>query len=113
MDWGLLRDGKILRNKLFYPKYMYYFTAITNLFLRFSWVVPIIGIRSSIIEYLISHDLLFFILAFAELYRRAQWSIFRVENENIHNYEKYRVIHEIPKMLEDKVSQQVHDDDYF
>jgi len=47
------------------------------------------------------YGMLFFTLALAEAYRRAQWSLFRVENENINNYEKYRTIHEIPKVLDD------------
>lgn len=37
-------------------------------------------------------------LSLAEAYRRAQWSLFRVENENVNNFEKYRVVLEIPKM---------------
>ena len=45
--------------------------------------------------------MLFFILALGEAYRRTQWSIFRVENENINNFEKYRAIMEIPKLPED------------
>ena len=48
--------------------------------------------------------MLFFLLAFGETYRRAQWSLFRVENENINNYEKYRTIHEIPKIVVDVMS---------
>lgn len=38
-------------------------------------------------------------LSLAEAYRRAQWSLFRVENENVNNFEKYRVVLEIPKLL--------------
>jgi hypothetical protein len=38
------------------------------------------------------------LLSLAEVYRRTQWSLFRVENENVNNFEKYRVIMEIPKL---------------
>ena len=41
---------------------------------------------------------LYFLFAVGEVYRRAQWSLIRIENENINNYEKYRIIHEIPKV---------------
>ena len=43
-------------------------------------------------------EAMFFLLALGEAYRRAQWSLFRVENENINNFEKYRAIMEIPKL---------------
>ena len=41
-------------------------------------------------------------LSLCEFYRRAQWSLFRVENENVNNFEKYRNILEIPKMIEEE-----------
>lgn len=44
---------------------------------------------------------MFFCLAVGEAYRRAQWSLFRVENENVNNFEKYRTIMEIPKLPDD------------
>ncbi len=39
-------------------------------------------------------------LTLLEVYRRAQWCLFRVENENVNNFEKYRVILEIPKLVD-------------
>ena len=43
MDWGLFRTrvkGKLfLREKLFYPKWFYYFATIFNFFLRINWVI--------------------------------------------------------------------------
>jgi hypothetical protein len=50
---------------------------------------------------MVKTDMMFFILALAEAYRRAQWSLFRVENENVNNFEKYRTIMEIPKLPDD------------
>jgi hypothetical protein len=40
MDWGLrLRLGPdfLYRHRMHYPKSFYYFAAVTNLILRFSW----------------------------------------------------------------------------
>lgn len=34
--------------------------------------------------------------AFLELWRRWCWSLIKIENENINNFEKYRDITEIP-----------------
>jgi len=104
MDWGLLRgskpDNKLLRDKLKFPKNFYYFSMVTNLLLRFSWTFTLIPVRhfpKSFVDF----DGLFFMLALGELYRRTQWSLFRVENENINNFEKYRAIMEIPKLPDD------------
>ena len=88
MDWGLLRGSGynfLLRDKLFYPVSYYYFSAITNLMLRFAWLLPLIVEFQS--KMVVDLNLMFFILSIAELYRRAQWSLFRVEIENITNYE--------------------------
>jgi hypothetical protein len=50
MDWGLLRGTKpghrLLRDRLKYPKYLYYFSAITNFFLRFAWLLTLIPLSS-------------------------------------------------------------------
>lgn len=40
-------------------------------------------------------------LCLAEGYRRAQWAIIRLENEQINNFEKYRTFLEIPPVKED------------
>jgi hypothetical protein len=39
-------------------------------------------------------------LAAVEIVRRAQWNIFRVENEQINNVGKFRAVKEIPIPLE-------------
>jgi septin family protein len=36
-----------------------------------------------------------------EGFRRAQWSLIRIENENVNNFEKYRNILQIPAFKED------------
>lgn len=46
MDWGLMRGTKpgkkLLRDKIKYPKSFYYFSMITNFFLRFAWTLTLI-----------------------------------------------------------------------
>ena len=39
-----------------------------------------------------------FMLSILEAYRRIQWSMFRIENENTNNPEKYRAILDIPEL---------------
>ena len=94
MDWGLLRTrekGKWgLRHKLMYPVWFYYFAAFTNLTLRFVWVIPL-AFQLLIPSFSLSH-LHVLLISIAELFRRAQWALLRIENENVNNFEKYRNI---------------------
>ena len=45
MDWGLMRTKKkghfMLREKILYPSYFYYIAMITDLILRFAWLVSL------------------------------------------------------------------------
>ena len=41
------------------------------------------------------------ISTFAEAFRRAQWALIRIENENQNNFEKYRTILMIPSIKDD------------
>lgn len=41
MDWGLLRDRRWLRPKILFPENWYYFSAFSNLVLRFLWVLTL------------------------------------------------------------------------
>lgn len=78
MDWGLIRSSKRgkwgLRDKIMFPSHYYYFAALTNLLLRFVWILS----TGMINEQMIFGDFegIYFILSFAEAYRRAQWAIF-------------------------------------
>lgn len=36
-----------------------------------------------------------------EAFRRAQWSLIRIENENVNNFERYRNILQIPAFKDD------------
>ena len=100
MDWGLLRDKRLLRSKILYPPIYYYFSSFTNFILRFVWIL---GFFPSYWwpDSFKSVQGLTFTLALLEIYRRAQWSLFRLENEHINNYEKYRTVLEIPRLPKD------------
>eukprot|EP00826_Nyctotherus_ovalis_P032317 TRINITY_DN2604_c0_g3_i1.p1 TRINITY_DN2604_c0_g3~~TRINITY_DN2604_c0_g3_i1.p1 ORF type:complete len:472 (-),score=79.64 TRINITY_DN2604_c0_g3_i1:139-1554(-) len=107
MDWGLLRsyDSKsfLLRHKILYPAKFYYFAMVTNLILRLAWILTVLPKTALNLGKGSSH-LLFFILSLAEAYRRTQWALFRVENENVNNFEKYRTYLEIPQLADDEQS---------
>jgi xenotropic and polytropic retrovirus receptor 1 len=100
MDWGLLRDGMWLRKKILCPPKDYYVWAVINFTLRFAWLL--IFIDSSYWPlWFRKTDSLNWVLAVLELIRRAIWSLFRLENENINNFEKYRTVLEIPRLPRD------------
>ena len=95
VDWGLgniYSKNFFLRDKIVYPKFMYYGAMILNAILRFSWTWNFIHINKKYDEWKN------FIMAILEAYRRIQWCIFRIENENTNNPEKYRAILAIPEL---------------
>ena len=104
MDWGLFREWNrkndllFLRSRILYPKIFYYIAIIVNFLLRFIWFTSFISLGlDSIVEGEIK--MLFF--SVAEIIRRIQWCLLRVENENVNNLEKYRSVFDIP-MLPDE-----------
>ena len=105
MDWGLMRTNPknpFLREKIMYPRWMYYFAMITNLILRLTWTLTIAD-PPFIRDYLYLKHTEILLFALLELYRRSQWALFRIENENINNYEKYRTVLEIPRVQDHNV----------
>jgi len=102
-DWGLgNKDQKYLRAKLLYknPK-VYYFSIFSNLIARVLWTLTIspgsIGI--------VLNPLLFAtLLGIVEIARRAQWNLYRLENEQLSNSGKLRAIN-IPVSLPELVIQ--------
>ncbi|KAK9710847.1 Xenotropic and polytropic retrovirus receptor 1 [Basidiobolus ranarum] len=97
MDWGFLEPNhkhKFLRKDLSYSwKWAYYFAIVSNLFLRFSWVVTA---SKSVMGTGWDPRLIAFFLGLGEVYRRFQWNFFRMENEHINNVGQFRAIKEIP-----------------
>lgn len=94
VDWGLGRCGKhfFLREKIVYPKAWYYFAMVIDAILRFSWTWNFIPLDKKYDEW---KNL---VTAMLEAYRRIQWCVFRIENENWTNPENYRTILAIPEL---------------
>ena len=110
MDWGLLRStekGKYaLREKMKYGVKFYYFAMTTNAILRFFWVVGIFSypFDSSVGKFFKDMQMITFVSVMAEVIRRTQWALIRVENEFYNNFEQYRTIPTIPNLMEDEVT---------
>ncbi|KAF8068754.1 EXS-domain-containing protein [Lyophyllum atratum] len=94
MDWSFLsRRAKypLLRSELVYTDWipLYYVAIITNILLRFIWIIyiPIQG-----------PNMFFrtFIGGLLEMLRRWQWNFYRLENEHLGNMDQYRVTREVP-----------------
>ena len=94
MDWALFNfqsSNFLLRDKLVYPKYFYYGAMVINVVLRLTWLIALLNFN-------MNKELEFFIYGVLEVWRRIQWAFFRIENENISNFEKYRNILAIPAL---------------
>jgi hypothetical protein len=94
MDWGLLRNSDGLRKTITYPKAFYYFASFIDLVLRLTWLLPLFASKhkwSSTFELTTA-------LLILELVRRWIWALIRIENEQVSNLEKYRLILEVPEL---------------
>ena len=82
---------------LYRPFFVYYFAIISNLVFRFGWVVTLspgsLGLTNA-------GETIITAAATTEIYRRAQWNIFRVENEQVNNVGKFRAELEVSLPLE-------------
>jgi len=108
MDWGLWRTtepGKYgLRPKITFPAKFYYMAAANNLFWRLFWVIQIFSYPwsdKSIEDAYKKLQLLKFVAIIGECWRRACWSVLRVENESHNNFESYRSIPQIPGLADE------------
>ncbi len=103
MDWGLLRSFKKgtwgLRPKHLLPAWFYYYATVSNTLLRLLWILPLISIFMP--GWVLSTQLLIIIICLGELFRRAQWAIIRLENEQVNNFEKYRTFLEVPSVRDE------------
>mmetsp|Transcript_17783 Transcript_17783/g.24763 ORF Transcript_17783/g.24763 Transcript_17783/m.24763 type:complete len:701 (-) Transcript_17783:238-2340(-) len=88
-DWGLGNtENKYLRPKLLYAYPTVYYTAIaTNFAMRLMWTLTISPDSLHLIG---DPFILPLVLACVEIIRRAQWNIFRLENEQLNNVGKFR-----------------------
>ena len=95
MDWGLFRkNSKILflRDNILYPVKYYYIAMPINVILRLTWLSILIDFKNDEIKN--------FCISLFEIYRRLQWCLFRIENENANNPDKYRDVLEIPDIIQ-------------
>ena len=95
IDWGLLRKNNnnfLLREKITFPRILYYFTICYEIIIRGAWTWYFIPIRSSLSEWksLLKDTL--------EIIRRGLWALIRIENENLSNPEYYRSFLIIPDL---------------
>jgi hypothetical protein len=106
MDWGLMRcfkPGKYgLREEMNYGRWFYYYAMVSDFILRFVWIITLfqLGNPNSVFN---TFQIMNFIMIFLECFRRAQWSLIRVENEQNNNFETYRTIPIIPPIVDQDV----------
>ena len=77
--------------------------VVGDLLLRFNWILTLLPIQSlvSIQPFSNPHlgvEFLLFLTSFLEIFRRAFWTLFRIENEKFSNVEKYRQVDFVPKI---------------
>ena len=82
-----------MRDTIVYPKEFYYISIILDVIIRYSWTSSFIYLNKNKFD---EWKNLF--LSIIEIYRRIQWCIIRIENENTTNPEKYRSILTIPEL---------------
>lgn len=87
-DWGLgqwdVVENPGLRRELMFRerKWVYYWAILSDLALRFGWMVTTLLPGTSAHKVVSAEVTLVF--SALELFRRAQWSVFRLENEQLH-----------------------------
>ncbi|KAF8558288.1 EXS-domain-containing protein [Imleria badia] len=94
VDWSMCQPYArypLLRRELVYKSHIlfYYFALVSNLSIRFIWLIYIFSGKASI-------ELCTFIAAMLEMLRRVQWNFYRVENKHIINTDEHRVTRELP-----------------
>lgn len=95
MDWSLgnpYARYPLLRDNLAYRHIgMYYVAMVLDPILRFQWIFYAIYADD------VQHStLVSFFVALAEVFRRAMWMLFRVENEHCNNVGRFRASRDIP-----------------
>ena len=100
IDWGCLRKNNnhfLLREKITFPRFLYYFTICYEIIIRGAWTWYFIPLSSSLSEWKgLFKDTL-------EIIRRGLWALLRIENENLSNPEYYRSFLIIPDLPLDEM----------
>ncbi|XP_056602947.1 xenotropic and polytropic retrovirus receptor 1-like isoform X2 [Triplophysa dalaica] len=86
MDWGLLHGNSLLKEELLYSHQLYYYAAmLADVLLRVSWAINILLAQ---MKDSTAAATACTILTSLEVLRRCIWNLFRLENEQLKNYEK-------------------------
>ena len=92
MDWGWVK-GKA-RSSMFSSNWPYVFATIYDFFARFFFVLV-----NAFLVGVLPRNYVQCLQLFVEVSRRALWSVFRIENENLNNLEMYRKIDFVPHVV--------------
>ncbi|KAI5060177.1 hypothetical protein GOP47_0024597 [Adiantum capillus-veneris] len=101
VDWGLLQPNTInpwLRDSLVLrQRYVYFVSVGINTTLRLVWLFSVLHLQDNWID----HDVIDFLFASLEVFRRGLWNFFRLENEHLKNIAKYTAIKKASTLLVD------------
>lgn len=98
-DWGLfdkkaVRPNRYLRARLLYPsRPLYWWGIISDGILRFAWTA---SLSTNLFFAHTNSKIYATILASIEVYRRGQWNVYRLENEQTNNVGKFRATNYVP-----------------
>jgi hypothetical protein len=70
-----MESGQLLRTSIKFPRAFYYWAIVSNIVLRCSWALAMSPNNVT------SNDIVLFALQMAEIFRRMQWFVIRVEWE--------------------------------
>jgi len=88
---------KYLRDRLVYnTTSVYYISIVLDFILRLMWTLTL---APAVVELFTNQITFTSFLAIFEVFRRAVWNLFRLENEQIANVGKFRTIHEVPALV--------------
>lgn len=93
MDWSLFTLSSKhpgLRDMLAYKPVFYYLAIVIDFILRSAWIFYVIFRQD-----LQHSSLVSFAIAFAEVFRRAMWTAFRVENDHCYNMVANKAVREV------------------
>jgi hypothetical protein len=97
VSWKVLRPKAkyfLIRDRITYPQWFYYYAILSNLFLRASWTLRYIFVNTSPVT-------IYTCMMLLETWRRIQFILIRTENEALNNPEKYRKFMPVPEISED------------
>jgi len=85
-----------LRQIIAFSSWFYYWAIVSDLVLRLTWCI---SVPLNPVDYPWVRSVKYAtFIALLELFRRWQWSLLRIENEQVNNLEKYRIILEVPEV---------------